>query len=76
MSGVAEPTRPRDVIAAALDAAIHDGGPFDTAEGQAAIAVEALFAAGYKIVHPALSQDDCMDPWVCCIHERPKDGFR
>ena len=32
-----------------------------------------LTAAGYLLVHPASSAEDCMDPWECCIHERPEE---
>lgn len=28
---------------------------------------------GFRVVHPAESAEDCEDPWVCCIHERPTD---
>lgn len=35
--------------------------------------VRALNDAGYRIVHPERSAEDCNDPWVCCIHEPPKD---
>ena len=32
-------------------------------------ALVALVAAGYRLVHPSRSAEDCEDPWVCCIHE-------
>ena len=45
-----------------------------TSPGTAAeVAVEALRAAGYRIVHPETMREDCPDPWTCCIHEPPKD---
>lgn len=30
-----------------------------------------LTAAGFLVVHPASSAEDCEDPYVCCIHPRP-----
>ncbi len=32
-----------------------------------------LHDRGFRVVNPERSKDDCDDPWVCCIHERPKD---
>ncbi len=48
----------------------HDRG---SAEYGYRKAIENLEAAGFRIIHPALMREDCADPWVCCIHDRPKD---
>lgn len=40
---------------------------------EAGHALSALTANGFRVVHPASSAEDCEDPWVCCIHERPTD---
>lgn len=41
---------------------------------EAGHAVAALRANGFLIVHPESSAEDCEDPYVCCIHERPRSS--
>jgi hypothetical protein len=47
----------------------RDGGLSD--EGFADLLLARLRGAGFMVVHPASSSDDCDDPWTCCIHLPP-----
>lgn len=42
---------------------------------EAGHAIAALRGNGFLVVHPESSKEDCDDPWVCCIHEAPKEGL-
>lgn len=67
------------VIAAALGATTEvNGGELEPVtsiyrpEGLAVLVDHALREAGFVVVNPAETAEDCEDPWVCCIHERPE----